>query len=548
MQVLSVSAARARTCDRLFLIGLNRGEFPKEIQEDPLFGDGARRALRALLPDLPVRGDLMFEDRFLFDQSIDAAPRVTLSFASRSDDASVRLVSPLLDRLSWRDDATLRLRELWRLPAVADGVEGERPEHSARRRSLAAGLGGDRSRWRDWLAATLAERRGAARVEAADRALALALAETVDEIDPDPRSPAGGRIWRRLGPFFGRIGAGALSRDRIYVTRVEQTLACGWKTLLERGLGLEPLADPSLDLPAPLDARLIGTGSHRVLERLFARGAKEGEVSLAARLTTPAEAVPFPSAETIEAAARAAAVEILGEEGLASWGFERLLAEAIENAVASAGEDWSSGELEVLGVEVDGAADLAPWGLAEILSFRVDRVDRLDGVPRLTDYKSWTPEGLKRKISGDRWAARIRRGLHMQPVAYVAALAGAPARGRFFALGEDDSAGRAPRAAELDESADAELGALAEATRRAVAALDAGRLLPRLVDSGGFETGPSCSYCEVAEACLQGDSGARRRLRQWAEERVARGPESDSAGDRAESELMLAHREEEKGA
>jgi len=545
VQLLSVVAARARTFERLFLIGLNRGEFPTDAQEDPLLGDASRRAMRSLLPDLPVPGDVLFEDRFLFDQLIDAAPRVTLSFASRADDASVRLVSPLLDRLSWRDDGTLRLRERWQRPVAEGGPDRDGPLRSARRRALAAGLEGDRARWREWLAAAIAERGGAACVGRADRALAAALAATVDEIDPDWRTPVGAAIWRRLGPFFGRIGAGAFRRDRLYVTRVEQALACGWKTLLERGLSLEPLADPSLDLPAPLDARLIGTGSHRVLERLFSIEATEGGATLAARLEAPARPLPFPSAESIAAAAHEAAVTILAEEGLASWGFERLLAASIAGAVANASVDWESEAVEVLGVEVDGEADLAPWGLAETLRFRVDRVDRWQGAPRLTDYKSWSPEGLKRRLAGGRWADAARRGLHLQPVAYVAALAGAPARGRFLALGDDDPESRAPRVAEIDESGEAELAALAEATRRAVAALDAGRLPPRLVDPGGFETGPTCRYCEVAEACLQGDSGARRRLRQWTEDRRAHGPESSAAGDRAEAELVLAHHPEE---
>ncbi len=94
VQVLSVTAARARTFDRLFLVGLNRGAFPRQITEDPLLPDGVRRETRSLLQDLQVKEEGHHEERFLFDQLIAAAPRVALSFVTRSDDATERLVSP----------------------------------------------------------------------------------------------------------------------------------------------------------------------------------------------------------------------------------------------------------------------------------------------------------------------------------------------------------------------------------------------------------------------------------------------------------------------
>ncbi len=540
VQVLSVTAARSRTFARLFVVGLNRGVFPRAAVEDPLFPDSARRALRELLPDLPVKRERPFEERFLFDQLTSAAPHVTLSFPCRSDDATPRLVSPLLDRLSWRDEATRALRERWRHPVSP--AAGEPPEDapSLRDRALRAGLAGARESWAVGLAAAFAEARGAAATAASDRRLARARAETVAELDPDRRTAAGRKIWRALGPFLGRVGPGAVRRDPLWVTQVEGLHLCGWKTLLERGLGLEPLADPDLDLPAPLEPRLVGVGVHRLLERLFGAPDREGPPALHDLLEAPGREIPFPGEAALAAAAREVALRLLEEEGLAIWGFEALLARALVQGAQAAAVDWREGPPRVLGVEVDGAVDLAPWGAALTLAFRADRVDRDGDAVVLTDYKSWRPPALKRRVGGAKWLDELRRGALLQPIAYVGALAGAPARGRFLALGADDEDPPMTRFAALDESARAELEALATAARRAAAALDEGRLPPRLVDPSGFESGPGCRYCQVAEACLQGDSGARRRLREWTEDRRTRGPESTSAADRAEAELVLA--------
>ena len=38
-----------------------------------------------------------------------------------------------------------------------------------------------------------------------------------------------------------------------------------------------------------------------------------------------------------------------------------------------------------------------------------------------------------------------------------------------------------------------------------------------------------CSFCRVAEACLRGDSGARRRLHGWASEAGEGGGEAERA-------------------
>jgi hypothetical protein len=54
-----------------------------------------------------------------------------------------------------------------------------------------------------------------------------------------------------------------------------------------------------------------------------------------------------------------------------------------------------------------------------------------------------------------------------------------------------------------------------ESVRVALDALDFGSFLPRLVDASSELEPRLCQSCEVKEACLRGDSGARARLERW---------------------------------
>ncbi|HUK13446.1 MAG TPA: hypothetical protein VLW17_09085, partial [Thermoanaerobaculaceae bacterium] len=58
-----------------------------------------------------------------------------------------------------------------------------------------------------------------------------------------------------------------------------------------------------------------------------------------------------------------------------------------------------------------------------------------------------------------------------------------------------------------------------------------GALFPRLEVPGGGEEPPTCRWCEVREACVRGDSAARRRLARWA---------ADGDGMRTPAEAALA--------
>lgn len=97
--VLSVTEARGRTFEHLFLLGLNRDVFPRTVHEDPLLPDTLRAQLRHLLPDLPIKAVGHDEERFLFDQLLSSADHVTLSWQTADEDGQVRAASPLVDRV-----------------------------------------------------------------------------------------------------------------------------------------------------------------------------------------------------------------------------------------------------------------------------------------------------------------------------------------------------------------------------------------------------------------------------------------------------------------
>ena len=60
-------------------------------------------------------------------------------------------------------------------------------------------------------------------------------------------------------------------------------------------------------------------------------------------------------------------------------------------------------------------------------------------------------------------------------------------------------------------------GALARVIGGVMRAWEAGAFFPRLVGPDLSREPRQCSHCEVAEACVRGDSGARRRLVTWLE-------------------------------
>src|SRR5262249_13122526 len=145
------------------------------------------------------------------------------------------------------------------------------------------------------------------------------------------------------------------------------------------------------------------------------------------------------------------------------------------------------------------------------LRFRADRADRASGGEIWTDYKSGKPistaKGADARLKAHR--EQIARGRALQAFAYALA-PGARRTGRygFLRARVDDEQCALPMVA-----SDAAARALYdEASETILATWDLGALFPRLVGARVDESNRDCARCEMAIACLRGDSGAQARL------------------------------------
>jgi RecB family exonuclease/superfamily I DNA/RNA helicase len=488
VQVLSAMEARGRTFEHLFLAGLNRDVFPRGVREDPLLPDDLRRVIQRVIPDVPVKLGGFDEERRLFSHLLSSSPAVTLSWQSVDEDGKAVSASPLL-----RDTAEApRVPPLWSREAVSQGPR------TAAERAVLAGLHGSRSD----LALVLP-------LAVGDRSLAAARLAVLDEIDPDLRTPEGRAARARLGPYFGFVGGTGVHpqdprRRDLFVTHLEALAACPWQLFLQRLLRLEPTPDP-LQMAPGSDPLLMGNLVHAVLERIVREaGLAENEPVL----------VSWPAEAELRRFLEEEAAGLLAKEGVFLSGLARALAEQVAPRLDAARDsDWAEGPVRVLRVEDEGELQVPDaQGRPRSVRFRADRVDLLeDGTLQRTDYKTGKPisKAKKEDVRHKNFLERVRSGANLQGVAYH--LAGGV--GRYLYLRPDVEA-RVFEAGSADQDLTEAFGA---AVRAVLAVWDAGSFFPRVVDPAvNIEPG-RCKVCEVAEACIRGDSGARTRLFEWAE-------------------------------
>jgi hypothetical protein len=533
VQVLDVTEARARTFEHLFVLGMNRDVFPRIISEDPLLSDALRSELEPLLPDIPIKGLGYVEERYLFAQLLAASPDVSLSWQSIGDDGKARAPSPFVDRLRL-ERATGEAEpapSLYAPPRDAGPAPAPRPavEHA-----ILAGLYGERSRLRGALHCALDASGAAQPAELAAARLAI-----LDEMDPDRRTRNGRARLRTLGPYFGFVGpvrdAADLRRRDFFVTWAEGVARCPWQTFLRRLLELEPTPDALTSLPA-LSPLLVGSVVHEVLEAIAGEKLGEGRETLEQVLEREPVPVTWPEVAGLDRVLEVAARRVLERDGIALHGFSHALAERarpyLERVRAL---DWSR-PVPVLGAEVRGWTGVDLDGDVRRVHFKADRVEREGDVVTLTDYKTGKPGALDRKMEDTRkknLLGEVISGHRLQAAAYALALAPGQGFGRYLFATPD-----AP-----DEVADARIGTsdeeFGESFRSALRAIlelwERGSFFPRLVEPDDDRESGSCQYCEVAEACLRGDSGVRARLRDWVRAEL----EADGRGaDPAERALL----------
>ena len=499
--LLSVMEARGLTFERVFLLGLNRGAFPRGIREDPLMPDGARRRLRDVLPDLPVKRDGFDEERFLFAQALASAEQVALSFSQWDAEGRVLAPSPLLDALT----------------RVAEPVAPPVPVAATpRERACEAGLAQPRERFGAALELALDAARAGEDVGADVAALTRARVAVLGELDPHD-----GRR-RAAGPYLGFVGRARAQDARagaISVTALEGLARCGWQLFLRRLLDLAPVADARGALPGGADKRLLGNVVHGALERIAA--SRGSGAALDALREVAAEPLAWPEPDALDAILLEAARDVVRDESIALASYAHGLARrALPFVLEARSADWNGGAPLVLGAEVKGALLVAgPDGSPRQISFKADRVDRRGDGLRLTDYKCGAPPG-KSAASPDRHAMALREGIAqgtlLQASVYAAA-AGAAGQGRYLYLAPDlPDPVRELAAPDDPERFAAVVGTL-------LAAWDVGAFVPRLHDPAKDREPFTCQGCDVKEACLRGDSGVRLRLGEWA----ARAPDTD---------------------
>jgi hypothetical protein len=510
VQVLSATAARARTFSHLFVLGLERDAFPRVVTEDALLPDRLRRELAVVLPDIPIKARGYAEERFLFAQLCAAAERVTLSWQETSDDGKERPASPLVQHLRIAHG----LKEAApSAPLVFAERSSPRPAHE---HALVAGLSGDRAAAAEATALALAPLLGAgARAAAEARSASLAFR---DDFEPP----------RLLGPHLGQIGPALAGVRALSVTRVEAIGRCPWRAFLEKLLGLEPPPDALAALPE-LSPLLVGNAVHGALEQIARRAGVGAHRTLAEALAEPPRDVPWPEpgelAEIAAVAARSAAVD----QGILLPGFAELLAHRARALLERARSlDWRAGVRPgVRGVEVECEVSVAVAGEEPLaVGCRADRVDQWGERLVLTDYKTGKPISDKAREDTRRGALRaaIEEGTKLQVVAYARA-AGGPATGRYLFLRPDV----ADAHAEVSVSGEADLAEVAAfeaSVERAIRAWRRGELTPALIEDDAESEGRSCKFCEVSEACWKDDPGAKRRLAAWREAQRARAPEA----------------------
>ena len=500
VQVLDATAARGRCFDRLFLIGLSRDAFPRSPREDPLLPDGLRERVRELLAEIPIKKLGFDEERFLFAELLASAPHVAVSWPLASEDGRPCARSGFVERLRWggRFEEPEHAR-----PVLALAGGAGLPRLAVEEHLLRAALPGPRGRLAAvlpaalrWSAGEILAGKPASQVEA----LAHARVAVLREVE------LGGYRAAPLGPYFGFVGAQRASLDPraapLHVTTLERLAACGWQTLLSRLLRMEAPPDAGGALPG-IDKRLLGSAVHRAIERVFAM-----------------PGAGWPGDAELAALAAEAAASVLEDEGVPLRGLARVLAQrALPFLVRARSLDRAEAEpLEILAAEGERSIQVEDAdGRPRELRFRADRIERVAGRERLTDFKTGKPiSDGKLDTRRKHFLARIASGRALQPLAYARSTPDG-GEGRLLFLGPDVPDGAAEYPA---KRSDTELGAAFDSALRGLfEAWDAGTFFPRLLEKDLEKEPRTCLYCEVATACLRGDTGARRRLAGWLEAR-----------------------------
>lgn len=542
VQILGALQARGLRSGTLFLLGLNRGVFPRPITEDPLVGDPVRMPLRAALPDLPLKVEGHDEERYLFHHLVSSAERTVLSWQRATVEGQPLARSVFVETLELQG----RLQRVHNA-SPADGAPSEKPHEAAVEGGLplpavSDALGPALTEATTWATqgrrraavaalAIHAENRPPEELTTSPEALAEARRQAVEAWDPRDWSESQRPTPSTVSPFWGLVGRRRVApgaERELSVTVLEGLARCPWRAFVTSVLRL---AGPTPDTDEPVDAtpNLLGIAVHRAVQRL-ATGTdpgpnpfRSGEALWAEPAAGEATPKKKPTSGEVGRALQEVSAALEQEQGPRTRGLSVLLESAARPYVDAAIEElWAQGSPTFLGVERRGLTPLEHLP-GRSVAFRADLVCRREsegGGPEWValDLKTGRPPSTAatEKTRAKHFASAVATGELLQAAAYAQAPLGqaaGPARGEYLHVRPDlaDTARQWTARAD-DENAES----FQDAAATLVTALDRGAFLPRLEDTKGNEPA-MCGYCEVAPACVRGDSGQRRRLREWLE-------------------------------
>ena len=202
-------------------------------------------------------------------------------------------------------------------------------------------------------------------------------------------------------------------------------------------------------------------------------------------------------------------------------GFPKMLARVARPYLDNAREiDWTSTTgIPIAAVEVEGCLSLRLTnGDEQNLFFKADRLDIDERGERLVDYKTGNNDISTAATAATRQKnliRRIRAGKSLQAVTYAQAARSQTSSGRYLFLKPNLDGPAAAREIGIEKGDEEARLAFQRAAVSLLEAWNQGSFLPRLVKADTDRAPRRCGFCQVAEACLRYDSGARGRLRSW---------------------------------
>lgn len=514
VRILDASRARSLTFEHLFLCQLNRGVFPRVVNEDPLLPESVRALLLPLLPDLPMRARGHDEERFLFAQLIASAPQVTLSWLRANADGAEEGKSVLVERLllAFKNLQVTHIPREW-LPLVEEIPAGSSPLRTPREHGIARALRHRENGLETWLGLALEE--GASIPPEIAMKWAEFRLRVVREMAPNLATKEGRNRSQSTGPYQGWVGELSHPLDprhqTLHVSTLENMAKCPWQTWLKRMLRIEATPETTR-APPDIPSNVVGLTVHHALELLVLEGHPELK-GRDIRGLPPTISVGSPSVAALSRALQESALHVGRDNGLTSPASRKLLEEwsrpFVETCIAL---DWpqSNSVLHILGTEISGQFPISDIdGKESIVFFRADRAETIAEKPVLTDYKTGNPKDVGKTEANQRKKIEmfIREGTLLQGMGYAHMFVDSQGRYSYLKPNLD------PRMQSLamDRGETDLVDAFKDSTQILATAMQKGIFFPR-VEMWNGKPGKACEYCDVSEACMRGDSGRRARF------------------------------------